>query len=83
MDVPMALTKALLAEIELLNLFNLGSTQEGIKIHNDADPEKVAAAESLYHKGIITQIDGGYLTDRGIETAEHVQMLIDQLTRSH
>lgn len=79
----MALTKELLAEIELLNLFNLASTQEGLKLHHDADPKKIAAAERLYHKGIITQIDGGYLTDRGIETAEHVQLLINQLTRCH
>ncbi len=79
----MSLDKQLIAEIELLSLFRLDSSQEGLKIHHDADPEKIAAASRLYHKGIITQIDGGYLTDRGIETAEHVHLLIGHLTRCH
>lgn len=79
----MSLDKLLLDEIELLNLFNLSSAQEGLKIHGDADPSKIAAAERLFHKGIITQVDGGYLTDRGIETAEHVHLLVNHLTRCH
>ncbi|MCW8877339.1 MAG: TIGR02647 family protein [Kangiellaceae bacterium] len=78
----MALDKLILEEIELLNLFNLNSTQEGLKIHNDASPQAIAAAERLFHKGIVSQIDGGYLTDRGVETAEHVQHLVTML-RGH
>lgn len=79
----MSLNKDLIAEIELLSLFRLDSTQEGLKIHHDADPDKVEAASRLYHKGLITQVDGGYLTDRGIEAAENVQLLISQLARYH
>ncbi len=79
----MTISDDLLAEIQLLSLFNLSSTSEGIKIHSDADPSKKAAAERLYHKGLITQNDGGYLTDRGIETAEHILKVINQLTRCH
>jgi uncharacterized protein (TIGR02647 family) len=75
----MSLTPALLAELELLNLFDLDSTQGGLKVHRDAEAEKIAAAQRLFEKGIITQVDGGYLTDRGVETAEHVQILVKML----
>ena len=47
------------------------TTQEGIKIHKTADPKKIAAAQRLYNKALITQPDGGYLTDLGRELAEH------------
>ncbi len=63
----------LIAEIRFLNLFNLASQQEGVKVHHDADPVLVAAAGRLYRKGITTQADGGYLTDLGVELAEHQQ----------
>lgn len=75
----MSLTPSLIEELELLNLFNLNSTQEGIKVHHDADPKMVDAAQRLFDKGIISQSDGGYLTDRGVETAEHVQLLVKML----
>jgi len=74
-----SLTTELLAELELLNLFDLNSTQGGLKIHQDAEPAKIAAAKRLFDKGIITRDDGGYLTDRGVETAEHVQVLVKML----
>ena len=66
----------LVQEIDLLNLFDLNSVQHGIKIHHEADPERIAAAQRLYAKGMISQQDGGYLTDRGLETAEHAQALL-------
>lgn len=66
-------------ELNLLVKFNLHSMQEGIKVHHDADISLVEAAERLHSKGMITQIDGGYLTDRGIETAEKAQALISAL----
>ncbi len=75
----MSLTPDLLDELELLNLFDLSSTQGGLKVHQDADQRKVAAAQRLFNKGITTQMDGGYLTDRGVETAEHVQLLVKML----
>ena len=75
----MSLTPDLLSELEILNLFNLDSTEIGIKIHHDADKNKILAAKRLFEKGMITQADGGYLTARGIETAEHVQVLINLL----
>ncbi|WP_461481717.1 TIGR02647 family protein [Porticoccus sp.] len=70
-----------LAELNLLSLFSSPSLQEGIKVHShEAAPEVVAAAERLYQKGLITQKDGGYLTDLGFETAEHTQRLLGILT---
>ncbi len=69
----MALNADLNVEIRLLNLFNLDSSLEGIKVHKDADAETKAAIGRLYHKGLLTQPDGGYLTDLGRSCAEHVQ----------
>lgn len=72
----MRLTDEIVAEIHLLSLFNLASHQEGIKVHHDAEPELIAAAKRLHSKGMITQSDGGYLTDLGVEAAEHAQRML-------
>ena len=69
----------LLAELEFLCRFNLNTRQEGIKIHHDAHPSIVDAAKRLHNKTLITQPDGGYLTDLGLEAAEHVQRAITLL----
>jgi len=62
-------------ELNLLTQFNLINEQDGIKIHNDAASELIDAAEKLHNKGLITQVDGGYLTDLGRKAAEHTQAL--------
>ena len=62
-------------EINLLTQFNLRNEQDGIKVHHDASAELVAAAERLHDKGLITLVDGGYLTDLGRKAAEHSQAL--------
>ena len=59
---------------DLTNELNLLS-QDGIKVHHDASSEMIAAAEKLHTKGLITQKDGGYLTDLGRKVAEHTQAL--------
>ncbi|TBU71558.1 TIGR02647 family protein [Pseudomonas daroniae] len=71
----MAFTAELVAELEILLLFNLDNGQEGLKIHHDAAPSVVAAAERLHDKGLISLSDGGYLTRLGHEAAEHAQSL--------
>ncbi|EKE75935.1 TIGR02647 family protein [Gallaecimonas xiamenensis] len=76
----MALSQALLDEIGLLSRFSLQSVQTGLKIHHDAAPALVAAAERLYQKGLVSQPDGGYLTELGRETAEHIQLALTILT---
>ena len=63
-------------EANLLLQFNLKNEQDGIKIHNDANPSLISAAKRLYDKGLISQHDGGYLTDLGRKAAEHAQDLI-------
>ena len=70
----------LIEEINLLALYNISSTQEGIKVHKAAGAPAVAAAQRLFDKGLTTQSDGGYLTNLGIEAAEHVQSLLTILS---
>lgn len=70
-----------LEEIKLLSQFDLGSTANGIKIHaHEASKETVDAAKRLFDKGLTDHIDGGYLTDRGIEAANHAQSLMRLLS---
>ena len=78
----MLLTDELAAEIKFLSLFNLASHQEGVKVHGNADPELIAAARRLFDKGIVSQLDGGYLTDLGVEAAEIAQKMLTIL-QSH
>jgi len=65
-----------IAELNILIYYSLNTNNQGIKIHSNADPEKIVAVQRLFDKGFVTQIDGGYLTDLGREAAEHAQALI-------
>ncbi|WMC12024.1 TIGR02647 family protein [Oceanimonas pelagia] len=73
---------ALMDELNLLLHFNLDTTQQGIKVHHDASPGLIEAAARLHEKGLITQPDGGYLTELGRETAEHAQIMLGLLKES-
>ncbi|MDH3354450.1 MAG: TIGR02647 family protein [Chromatiales bacterium] len=76
----MPFTPEQIDELAILALFNLTTTQEGIKVHNNsAAPNAIAAAERLHNNEFITQVDGGYLTDIGREAAEHAQALLTLL----
>ncbi len=72
----MALTLELLQEMQMLSRFSLQSVQVGLKVHHDADPSVVAATHRLFDKGLITQQDGGYLTELGREVAEHLKLAV-------
>lgn len=72
----MPINDDIVAEIHLLSLFNLSSHQEGLKVHGTANPHLIEAARRLFTKGLITQQDGGYLTDLGVEAAEHAQCML-------
>ena len=72
----MHLSADFLEEMELLNLFDLGSSLGGLKIHHQAAPTRIASARRLFEKQLITLADGGYLTPLGIEAAEHAQALV-------
>ena len=71
----MSYTPENLSELKVLMLFNSPTSLEGIKIHKSAAPDLIAAAQHLHSGGFITQIDGGYLTQLGIETADHAHSL--------
>ncbi|MCW8956560.1 MAG: TIGR02647 family protein [Gammaproteobacteria bacterium] len=71
----------LLDELNLLLKFNLETTMEGIKIHSTAQPAVISAAQRLFDKGMISQSDGGYLTDLGHEAAEHAQSLLIMMSQ--
>ena len=64
-----------LHELDLLIQFKLDSMQQGIKVHSNAKQETIDAVERLFDKGLVTQIDGGYLTEMGRTAAEHAQAL--------
>lgn len=68
------------AELHILGLFNLDTAQEGIKIHKTADVVLVDAMRRLFDKGLVTQVDGGYLTPIGRDAAEHLQVVLGVLT---
>lgn len=67
-------------ELNLLLKFPTKSLMQGLKIHHDADPQVIAAAKRLYEKGITTQIDGGYLTNLGLDLVEHAKVIQAALT---
>ena len=76
----MSYTPELVAELEILVLFPLDSTKEGLKVHQTASPTAIAAAKRLHAKGLIDQPDGGYLTSLGRDAAEQAQTLLTILT---
>lgn len=76
----MRYTPELVEELNILLRFNLTTTLEGLKVHHTAAPEVIAAALRLYQKGLVTQEDGGYLTDLGRDAAQYAQDLLGILT---
>jgi uncharacterized protein (TIGR02647 family) len=76
----MPYTPEIIEELSLLARFSLDSTQEGLKIHSNAEPEVIAASQRLFDKGLISQTDGGYLTNLGLNAAEHAQALLQILS---
>ena len=63
-------------ELDVLIRYNLNSAYQGIKVHHTANPEVIEAVKRLHAKGLITQVDGGYLTDLGRKAAEYAQTLL-------
>ena len=71
----MEINKEILEEMNVLSCYDLESLQKGIKVHSNATESKIAATNRLFEKGLISQEDGGYLTDRGHTAVEHLQHL--------
>jgi uncharacterized protein (TIGR02647 family) len=76
----MPYTPDLVHELNTLIRFDLATSQHGIKVHKTADPAVIAATRRLHEKGLLTQVDGGYLTGLGRDAAEHAQGLLTILT---
>lgn len=73
----MQLTNEIAQELNILSLFNQATYQEGLKVHtHEASAEDVAAVKRLFDKGLVTQVDGGYLTTLGKDASEHLQDLL-------
>ncbi len=73
----MLLTAELAQELSILSLFNEANGQEGIKVHGHTASEgDLAATARLFHKGLISQEDGGYLTSLGRDAVERLQDLL-------
>jgi uncharacterized protein (TIGR02647 family) len=49
-------------------------------VHKTADAAVMAATSRLHSKGLLTQVDGGYLTILGRSAAEHAQAALALLT---
>ena len=78
----MTYTPDLVDELNTLIRFDLATSQQGIKVHKTADPAVIAAVRRLHAKGLLTQVDGGYLTGLGRDAAEHAQGILTILTSS-
>jgi len=73
-------TPELIDELNTLVRYDLGTTLQGVKVHTNAEPAVIAATRRLHEKGLLTQVDGGYLTDLGREVAVHAQAALTILT---
>ena len=76
----MTISIDLLTEMRVLAMFDLSTTQQGIKVHHDAEEKLIQATKRLFDKGLITLEDGGYLTGLGRDAALHVHDLLTILT---
>ena len=71
----MKFNKDMLEEMNVLSCYDLANSQTGIKVHSDATDSNIAATNRLFEKGLVSQSDGGYLTERGHTAAEHLEHL--------
>ena len=71
----MLFNQTMIDEFTLLAKFPRESKMQGIKLHSDAEPSLLSAAQRLFDKGIIDSPDGGYLTDLGLELIDHVTVV--------
>jgi uncharacterized protein (TIGR02647 family) len=77
----MPYTTELIEELNTLMRFDLDGGQQGIKVHKTADAELIQAVQRLHAKGLVTHVDGGYLTSLGREATAHAQAMLGFLTQ--
>ncbi len=68
----------LIAELALLRRFAMGGPV-AMDVHDNPDPAVIAAAERMHQKGLITEPQGGKLTDSGREAVELLERLFNLL----
>ena len=71
----MKFNQDMIDEINILTQYDISNTEQGIKIHHDANEVTIAAAARLFEKGLTDKIDGGYLTPLGKTASEHAHAL--------
>lgn len=76
----MPFTSSTIEELNLLLQFDASSLDRGIKVHSNARRDVIAACRQLFERGLVSQADGGYLTDAGVEALAHAQILEGLLT---
>jgi uncharacterized protein (TIGR02647 family) len=74
-DTPLSFTSNSIEELNLLLQFDSSTLDRGIKVHSNARQEVIDACRTMFERGLVSQADGGYLTDAGIEALTHAQML--------
>ncbi len=74
----MQIDPELIDELALLRRFSMGGPV-AMDVHDNPDPAVVAAAGRMHEKGLITEADGGQLTDNGREAVEHMNALFNLL----
>ena len=74
----MHLDPELIDEINLLRRFGMGGPV-AMDVHDNPDPAVTAAAARMHEKGLITEADGGQLTDSGREAVQHLDSLLNLL----
>ncbi len=72
----MRYSNELVSELNLLLHYKTQSNMEGIKVHHTADASIISATQRLHEKGLVTLVDGGYLTTLGRDAVEHAQSLL-------
>ncbi len=75
----MPISPELVAEMQVLRMFDTSTSQTGLKVHSDASTDIISATRRLFEKQLTTQIDGGYLTPLGYECSVHLQQLMQIL----
>jgi len=68
----------LIEELNLLRRFSRGGPV-AMDVHDNPDPAIVAAAARMHEKGLISEPNGGQLTDSGREAVEHLDRLFNLL----
>lgn len=76
---PLSFAASTIEELNLLLQFDSSTMERGIKVHSSARQEVIAACKHLFDRGLVSQPDGGYLTDAGVEARTHAQTLAELL----